>query len=87
MKEKFEKYLITQGYKEYTPSGNKSTVFDYSMRIDRVCKWENISWGQLADRIGYYISLYDVGGSKEDFGKKSHNAVICALRRFQSFIG
>ena len=37
MLEKFMKYLIQQGYSEYTPSGNPSTVYDYAKRIQKIC--------------------------------------------------
>ena len=31
------------GYKELTPSGNKSTAYDYTKRVEKICKDENIS--------------------------------------------
>lgn len=86
MKRNFEKYLIGQGYKEYTPSGNKSTVYDYSHRIDVVCQWEHIDWDTLAQTISIVLPQYEIGGCKEQFGAKSHNSVRCALRCFQDFI-
>lgn len=36
MKEQFKTYLREKGYKEYTPSGNPGTVYDYMKRIDSV---------------------------------------------------
>lgn len=86
MKKQFEGYLINKGYKQTTPSGNPSTVYDYIKRIDKICKWEGISWQQLANGIESYLPQYDIGGKKEDLGKTSHNAVINALRRFSEFI-
>jgi hypothetical protein len=86
MKEQFERYLIDCGYKQKTPSGNPSTVYDYIKRIDKICEWENISWEQLATNIHIILPQYDVGGNKEDLGKKSHNAVINALRRFSDYV-
>lgn len=86
MKEQFKKYLVQQGYKEFTPSGNPSTVYDYLKRIDKVCEWERIDWIQLAENIGAVVTKYDVGGSKEELGKKSHNAVISALKRYREFV-
>lgn len=86
LKEQFEQYLIKAGYSLHTPSGNPSTVYDYKKRIDKVCEWEGLSWEGLAGRIDTIVSQYDVGGSKEELGNKSHNAVINALRRFQDFL-
>lgn len=86
MKKQFEEYLINKGYKQTTPSGQPSTVYDYMKRIDRVCEWENMNWEQLADSIQKILSQYDIGGEKENLGKISHNAVINALRRFSDFV-
>ena len=38
MIEGFENYLIKEGYSQYTPSGNPSTVYDYCRRVERVCE-------------------------------------------------
>lgn len=86
MKEQFRAYLINKGYALVTPSGNPSTVYDYQKRIDKVCEWECRTWNELAANIGTIVALYDVGGLKEDFGKKSNNAFINALKRFKEFI-
>lgn len=86
MKEQFEKYLIKMGYSLVTPSGKQSTVYDYKKRIDKICEWEGLSWEGLAENISGMVSKYDVGGSKEEWGHKSHNAVINALRRYQDFL-
>lgn len=86
MKKQFEEYLINNGYKQTTPSGNPSTVYDYIKRIDKICEWEDITWQQLANNSQMYLMQYDIGGTKEDLGKKSHNAVINALRRFSEFV-
>ncbi len=86
MKKQFEAFLIRKGYKQYTPSGNPSTVYDYIKRIDKVCEWESITWQTLAANISIILPQYDVGGIKEDFGHKSHNAVISALRSFTEFL-
>lgn len=86
MKKQFEEYLINKGYKQTTPSGQPSTVYDYTNRIDRICKWENMTWKQVAGSIQKLLSQYDTGGEKEDLGKISHNAVINALKRFTDFV-
>jgi hypothetical protein len=86
MKEQFVEYLVKQGYSVHTPSGHPSTVYDYAKRIDKVCEWENTTWFGLAKNISSIVDLYDVGGSKEDLGRKSHSAVINAIKRFSEFL-
>ena len=86
MRTEFEKYLIKCGYKTVTPSGKPSTVYDYLKRIDKVCEKEGLSWNGLKDSIGRIVCEYDVGGSKEELGARSHNAVINALKRYQEFV-
>ncbi len=86
MKNQYEDYLIKKGYSVTTPSGNPSTVYDYIKRIDRVCLNENMTWNELAGQISMIITQYDIGGSKEELGRKSHNAVINALKRFGDFV-
>jgi hypothetical protein len=85
MLEKFKHYLIQQGYSEHTPSGHPSTVYDYAKRIEKICEREKISIEQLGDNIGVYVKKYDTFGSEEEFGKRSHNAFISALKRFEEF--
>ena len=83
----FEKYLIEQGYKVTTPSGNPSTVYDYIKRIDKIIEWENLySWEELAKNISKYVVQYGIGGIKQSYGQKSHAAVINALLAFQRFL-
>ena len=86
MKKQFENFLIDQGYKTETPSGNPSTVYDYIKRVEKVCEWENFTWLQLAENIDKIVRLYDVGGAKESCGNLSHRAVINALKRFREFV-
>jgi hypothetical protein len=85
MLENFKIYLIKQGYSEITPSGNPSTVYDYTKRVDKICKRERITIKQLAENINVYVKKYDTFGSEEEFGKRSHNAFINALKRFEDF--
>lgn len=86
MKNQFEFYLINQGYKQTTPSGRPSTVYDYIKRIDSVCVQENKSWASLAQEINFIVQAYDKGGCNEKLGNKSHRAVINALKRFAEFV-
>lgn len=87
LKSEFENYLIDKGYKVTTDKGNPSTVYDYIKRIERVIRDENLdSWENIREKINDIVKKYDEGGEKEDCGKKSHRAVINALKRFQEFI-
>jgi len=86
MKEPYTQYLKEQGYSEWTPSGNKSTVYDYPNRIENVCRWEHMTWSEVAMNITSLIQLYDIGGAKEDVGNKSNRAVINALKRYSEFL-
>lgn len=86
MIENYKSYLIQQGYKEYTPSHNASTVIDYTKRIKKICQKENISIEKLANNIGDYVYKYGSLGSETEFGKRSHSSYINALKRFEEFI-
>lgn len=86
MKKEFEQFLIHEGYKEYTPSGHPSTVYDYIKRIDAVCQWEHTDWYDLSKKIATLLPEYEETGAKANLGSKSHNAVRSALRCFERFI-
>jgi len=85
IKKQFYDFLVKSGYKEYTPMGNPSTAYDYLKRIEKVCKWEKLSWEILIKYISFIVPTYDKGGPKEDLGNKSHRAFINALKRCQEF--
>lgn len=86
LRKEFEAYLIKCGYKQYTPSGNPSTVPQYIKSIDYVCDIEHLDWNGLAENIRHMIPQYDQGGSKEQHGNKSHRTVINALFRYAEFL-
>lgn len=86
MKEQFKAYLTEKGYSVTNPAGNPSTVYDYVKRVDKVCEWENTTWTGLAGNINNIVAMYDIGGTKEEYGLKSKSAVINALKRFQEFL-
>lgn len=85
MYESFYNYLISAGYKEYTPSGRKGTVYSYCYAIEKVLENEGISWEELRKNIKQIIVKYDQGGIYEDFGNRSNRTVINALRSFEKF--
>ena len=86
MLEKFKKYLIEKEYREFTPSGKPSTVYDYIKRVEKIRSRENLTLSELAKNISYYVDKYGPTGNESEFGKRSHNAFINALRRFGEFL-
>ena len=82
----FEEYLANAGYREYTDSGNPSTVFSYSHAIRKVLDEEGLSWHTLKSCIDNIVHVYDIGGSKFHLGAMSNFTVINALRRFREFV-
>jgi len=85
--DKFEMYLEKQGYSKITPSGHRSTTYDYAKaRIPKICEREGITIQQLAENILLYIQKYDTFGEECEFGNKSNRAFINSLKRFQEFI-
>ena len=87
MLENFKNYLIDEGYREYTKhSGKPSTVYDYVKRVEKICERENISIHKLSENISFYVEEYGPTGNESEFGKKSHNAFISALKQFQNFL-
>lgn len=86
MLDNFKNYLIEQGYSEFTPSGNPSTVYDYIKRVEKICERENIKVQNLAENIKFYVEKYGPTGNEAEFGKKSHNAFISALKKFEDFL-
>lgn len=83
--ENFKNFLISEGYKTETPSGNPSTVYDYSKRLYHVAERENISLNALYENIDKYVFRYDASGEESEFGNKSNRAVINALKRLRDF--
>ena len=82
----YEKYLISIGYKQTTPSGHPSTVYQYLKAIRKVCDEEGINLIGLKENIRSIILKYDIGGEKEKIGAKSHKTVLNALKRFEEFL-
>ena len=86
MIEKFRNYLIDNGYSDLTPTGKPSTATDYSNRIKRICGRENITLNELAKNIDFYVEDYGPKGNNSEYGKKSNNAYISALKQFKNFL-
>ena len=82
----YEKYLIENGYRVESDSGNPSTVYSYGNAVDKVVENEGLTWNSLANDINNIIPKYDAGGVYEDIGLKSNKTVINALKRFAEMI-
>lgn len=82
----FEIYLIMEGYKVETDSGDPSTVYSYLNAVESVLAEEGLTWDALKANISALVSKYDVGGVKELFDAKSNKTVINALRRYEEFV-
>lgn len=86
MKNAFLEYLLQKGYTETTPSGTPSTAPQYVQAVNRVLQAEHLTWDVTAEEVGSLVTMYDVGGEKEEEGAKGHRIVINALKRFQEFV-
>ena len=78
MLQKFQNWLIAQNYK-------LNTAKDYQGRIERLCKYENISLENLAKNIKSILPQYEFG-EKYSYGNRSHTSVKQALRKFSKFL-
>ena len=86
LREQYRDFLIEQRYSIKTRNGNPSTVYDYIKRIDAIAENEKYDWCDIADNINILVKKYDVGGIEEEFGNKSHRAVINALKAYKRFL-
>ena len=86
IEQSFEEYLIASGYSEETPGGAPSTVNAYIKAVEYVMEEEKLAWQSLTTQISSVVSLYDIGGAKEEIGSKSNYTYINALRRFEDFV-
>ena len=82
----YEKYLIENGYRIESDSGNPSTVYSYGNAVDKVVENEGLTWNSLANDINNIVPKYDAGGVYEDIGLKSNKTVINALKRFAEMV-
>ena len=78
MLQKFQNWLIANNYK-------LNTAKDYQGRIERLCKYENISLENLVTNITSILPQYETG-EKYSYGSRSHTSVKQALRHFNKFL-
>ena len=83
---KFYNFLFDCGYKEFTENGQPSTIHSYTMAIEKICRWEKLTWIALAKDIARILKRYDVGGIRESFGNQSHRTVYNALVAYSWFV-
>ena len=86
MLNKFQAYLVSKGYKEFSANGNPSSAIDYRWRLEKICLREGINEQQLADNISNILKQYDKSGEKWSIGSRSHESYINALRQFRKFV-
>jgi hypothetical protein len=51
-----------------------------------VLKAECLTWDVMAEAVGALVAMHDVGGVKEEEGKKGSRTVINAVKHFQAFV-
>lgn len=85
---KFKKFLIGKGYKQTTPSGNPSTVYDYLKRIHKISEAYNFNIYEIEDiaKLEKIKRELDKDGINQDLGNRSHRAVYNAMARYCEFI-
>ena len=79
MLNEFKNWLLNQNY---TPN----TSEDYKSRIERLCRKEKMTLEHLVKNITLIMPDYEKNGKKSNYGKRSHDTVINALRRFKTFL-
>ena len=80
MKDEFYDYL------KFEDNKTENTCKSYTYHVEVVREDEGYSWKTLAQNIATVISIYDIGGAKEDLGSMGHRSRINALKRFQEFV-
>lgn len=82
----YEKYLIDNGYKIESDSGNPSTVYAYGNAVDKIIEIEGLTWNSLTSDIDNIVKIYGENGPKWSIGKKSNETYINALKRFKEMV-
>ena len=86
MLNKFQAYLVSKGYKEFSANSNPSTAMDYCWRIGRIIEKEGITLEELSSDIQKYLEEYGRQGQKWIVGRRSHESYINALKQFRKFV-
>ena len=86
MLNKFQAYLVSKGYKEFSANSNPSTAMDYTWRISKIIEKEGITLETLSSEIQKYLEEYGRQGQKWIVGRRSHESYINALKQFRKFV-
>ena len=86
MLNKFQAYLVSKGYKEFSANHNPSSAIDYRWRLEKICLREGMTEEQLAENITTVLKQYDKSGEKWCVGRRSHESYINALKQFRKFV-
>ena len=88
MRNEFKTFLISKGMTARSANGSRGTSSDYAWRIFNIIKNEKLgSWEVLAQNLNVILPKYMPGGEFQDYGKRSHESFINALRYFREFVG
>jgi hypothetical protein len=82
----FKTWLINNGYALFTKNNQPSTVYDYLLGVQYVCKWENKTIDELAESISEICPKYCDMGEHSIRGRMKSRAVRCGLKQFNKFI-
>ena len=77
------KLFKDNGYSDLTPAVKPSTATGLN---DKRIVEENITLNELAKNIIFYVEDYGPKGNNSEYGKKSNNAYISALKQFKNFL-
>ena len=86
MLNKFQAYLVSKGYKEFSANSNPSTAMDYCWRIGRIIEKEGITLEEFSNNIQKYMELYKRNGERWNLSKRSHESYYNAIKNFRKFI-
>ena len=86
MLKKFQAYLVSKGYKEFSANYYPSTAIDYPWRISKIVEKEGITLETLSSEIQKYLEEYGRQGQKWIVGRRSHESYINALKQFRKFV-
>jgi len=88
MRNEFKTFLISKGMTSKSSERNtRGTSEDYAWRIFNIAKFHGMSWEVLSQNLNVIMPKYMPGGEFQDYGKRSHESFINALRYFREFVG
>lgn len=93
MKQSFQNWMRKQTFSKREKHYSKTTIYNYSMAIDKISKHYSEKEGESIDiytvkngmRLRDIASLYDIGGKYEDFGDCGHGRNRAAIKKYVKF--